>query len=261
MDISFRFTARAVFSLLLFLPLFSIAQVLERYPPGQEYYRGGWHSLNAEMKKIAKAQGLKPCANEDERYVMSVLVHPDGKANFVKDFDSITIQRNKCAYDMSRKLFSQLKGWTAPKADGIPVKAITTVNVIPYDLFNEKPKVLQNKIVQPQYYKGNDRFHYQVKKILESSISKNLDWRRVELVVMITAEGILESVEVRNIEISEISKKKLMSEVKAIKGSWKPATINGIPVSFRFIMTFQQQFNFELEKDKFDSYDRPYRGI
>ncbi len=260
MPFSFRTTLKFFCYLLLFLPVYSAAQVLERFPPGQQYYRGGWRSLDKEMKELAKTLDLKPCENDGERYIMSVLVNPDGKPNFVKDFDTVTIQQNKCAYDMSRKLLPHLKGWAAASVDGKPVKAITTINVIPYNLFNERPKITERKVVEPKYHKGNSSFHYQVKHILESSLSKNVDQRRVVLAVKISPEGVLENVEVRNIEVSELSRRKLIADIKAIKGKWTPATVNGIPVNFTLVLTFQQNFNFELEKDKFDNNDNTYRG-
>lgn len=246
-----RFRSLSAFLRCLFLlfPVITAAQILEKYPYGQGYYNGGLNRLNEELKEIAKAQSLKPCAEPGERYPMAVLVNPDGRARFVKDFDTLNIQRNKCAYDMSRILLPHLKGWIPAKVDGIAVKAITTVNIVPDVIFSPSRKVMADIILEPNYKKGNGNFHAQVKHILESSLAYNVDRRKVELAVVISPEGKIDDVQIRNTQLSEINNTKLAAAIKSIKGVWRPASVNGIPVRYTLLLNFQQDFNFDIQRD------------
>ncbi|QFG54201.1 energy transducer TonB [Chryseobacterium sp.] len=257
----FRCLSALLCSLVFLFPVITAAQILEKYPYGQGFYDGGLNRLNEELKEIARAQSLKPCAETGERYPMAVLVNPDGRARFIKDFDTLNIQRNKCAYEMSRKLFPHLKGWRAATVDGKPVKAVAMVNIVPNVIFSETRKVTPDIIIEPNYKKGNGNFHSQVKHILESSLAYNVDRRKVELAVVISPDGKIDDVQIRNTQLSEINNNKLAAAIKSIKGVWRPGSVNGIPVRYTLLMNFQQDFNFDMERESEHRSMPDYRGF
>ena len=123
----------------------------------------------------------------------------------------------------------------------------------PYLLFNKKIKTKESFREDPKFEKGNFYFQSQVKEIIESYIKENISGRRITLAFTITENGALENSKVSNLDISEIKEKELIDDILRIKGKWKPAKEYGVAIKCNLIMNFNQNFNFDLEKQKFEN--------
>ena len=80
--------------LLLLLIIFSQsinAQVLERYPKGQDFYKGGTQKFYSDIHKILLEKNIQPCENKNEVYDVKFVVYPDSTIKIVKDFDEENI--------------------------------------------------------------------------------------------------------------------------------------------------------------------------
>ena len=73
------------------------------------------------------------------------MVKPDSKVSFVKDFDTININNNKCAYDLSKKVLPHLKRWKPAEVNKEKVSALFTFEFFPDDL-------KQNYVTLPQRF-------------------------------------------------------------------------------------------------------------
>lgn len=94
--------------IIFFSAFFSLsdAQILNEYPEAQDFYEGGINALSVDVLQAIKSENLEPCDNKEEIYTISVLVNTDSKINLVKDFDTLNIRKNKCAFEFSKKTTS-----------------------------------------------------------------------------------------------------------------------------------------------------------
>lgn len=129
-------------------------EVLDRYPFGQDFYAGGLNQLNKEMVKIFKDQKLQPCERTEERYNVQIIIYEDSKISYVKDFDTLEVQKNKCAFDLSRKIFPYLKRWMPAKENGKVIAAITKIEIKPFYLYHSKEDPAKNETKSPSFKKG-----------------------------------------------------------------------------------------------------------
>lgn len=85
--------------------------ILEFYPIAQSFYPGGISELEKHVIKITKKLQLKPCENSSEYYGAKIIVFENSSIAYAKDFDTVNISKNKCAFDYSRKIIPHLKNW------------------------------------------------------------------------------------------------------------------------------------------------------
>lgn len=228
--------------------LYAQKEVLESYPPQQNFYVGGLTGLNKEMVKIVKEQNLLPCDGEEERYVITILVNEDKSINYVKDADSVEIQKNKCAFDYGRKIFPFLKSWIPAREDGKLVSAITKIMIEPFFLYHSKEDLSKNEFKKVEYKGGINSFRNKVKNIFEDRIKKNEN-KWTGLTFSINKKGEIEDVELMG-AFSDIEKKKIIYDIISIKGTWKPATFNGVPFKSKSSMSLVQNFDLGFEHEK-----------
>ena len=242
-----------LFLILLLSGFFSLsdAQILNEYPEGKDFYAGGINALSADVLQAIKLADLKPCANKEEIYTISVLVNPDSKINLVKDFDTLNIQKNKCAFEFSKKLLPHLKKWQPAKVDDLPVKAVATFTVKPADLFYTEKNEISTA---PEFPKGLHNFRMIVKDIFEKSLKHN-KYGRTELTFVVGLAGNIEDVLVKG-DYNERERKQLIHEITNIKERWKPATVDGQPVKYRMKMIVSQEFDHTWEREKFEQQER-----
>lgn len=243
-----------LFLALLFSALFSMgnAQILNEYPEGQDFYEGGIAALSNDVLQAIKTENLKPCNNKEEIYTISVLVNPDSKINLVKDFDTLNIRKNNCAFEFSKKLLSHLKKWQPAIVEGVPVKAVASFTVKPADLFYTKTSEVRTAAEFP---KGMHNFRMIVKDIFTKSLKHN-KYGRTELTFVVGLAGNIEDVVLKG-DYNERDRKRLIYEITNIKERWKPETINGQPVKSRMKMIVNQEFDHTWEREKFEQPVRP----
>ena len=220
-------------------------EVLDRYPPGQDFYAGGGNQLFKEMVKIVKEQNLPPCENRTEKYNLQILIYENSTISYVKDFDSIEIQKNKCAFDFSRKIMPHLKKWMPAKEEGKFVAAIATVNINPFYLYYSKDEPIKNVEKRPTFKKGMESFGFEIKSIFERKIKKNED-KIVSLKFAVNENGDMEDFEIQG-SYTENEKKEIINQLSKIKGKWNPATFNGVPFKFWLQQPIRQNFDIQTE--------------
>lgn len=259
--------SRKIFLLILFV-LYNLLQaqqleeVLGSYPKGQDFYKGGPKSLFIEMKGIIFEQNLKPCLNSEETYALPVIVKPDSTISFVKDFDSVNIAKNKCAYYMGRKIVPHLKNWVPARENNVNVSAITEILIYPFFLENFNTDIKKNIITQVKHSKGSEYFAREVRYIFFKEIGEN-DGRLSTLVFTITEGGNMEDLYVEGPNLTEINKKNIIRKVLQIKGKWTPATLNGVPFKEKYrqgIILLRENVMYDTTGKDFQKYmDRKFQ--
>lgn len=230
--------------------IFAQIEVLDKYPYGQDFYAGGLNQLNKEIVKIVKEQKLQPCERSEERYNVQILVSENSTINYVKDFDTINIQKNKCAFDFSRKIIPHLKRWMPAKENGKFIGAIAKIEINPFYLVNSKDDPSKNEKEIATYKKGMKAFGFEIKSIFERYVKKNED-KRAWLIFVVNENGDMEDFKIEG-DFSDNDKKDIINSLSKIKGKWNPATFNNIPVRYRIRQPLLQQFDLQVELDNKD---------
>lgn len=229
-------------------------EVLDKYPYGQDFYAGGRNQLNKEMVKVVKEQKLLSCEKSEEQYDIQILVNKDSSINYVKDFDSVKINNNKCAFDFSRKIIPYLKRWIPAKENGSYVAAIATISIQPFYLYHSKDDPSKNESKSPTYKRGMENFSEEIKSIFQDKLRKNEN-RSIELIFTVNEYGDMQDFIVTG-DFSERDKKDVIRSLSKIKGKWNPATFNGIALRTKLRQPITQYFDFQLEQERVKSMDQ-----
>lgn len=235
---------------LFFIINISYAQieVLDRYPFGQDFYAGGQNQLNKEMVKIFKDQKLQPCEKSEEKYDVQIIVYENSTISYVKDFDTLEIQKNKCAFDLSRKIFPYLKRWVPARENGKVIAAITKIQVKPFYLYNSKEDPTKNEEKSPTFKKGLPAFQFEIKSVFEKYIKNNKD-QRSSLTFVVNEQGDMEDIKIDG-DFSEADKNDVIKSLSRMKGKWNPATFNNTPIKTRMRQSIIQEFDMRLELEE-----------
>lgn len=225
--------------------IFAQNEVLDKYPYGQDFYAGGLNQLNKEMVKVVKELKLLPCEKSEERYNVKILVYENSTINYVKDFDIVDIQKNKCAFNFSRKIIPHLKRWMPAKVNGKFIGAITKIEINPFYLVNSKDDPSKNKKENPTFKKGIKAFGFEIKSIFERYIKKNED-KRALLTFVVNENGEMVDFEIEG-DFFDYEKKDIINSLSKIKGKWNPATFNNIPIRAKIRQPIFQQFDLQIE--------------
>ncbi|RKS96733.1 hypothetical protein [Chryseobacterium defluvii] len=242
-----------LFLLILFVSFNTLQaqqEVLERYPYGQSPYEGGTDALILEMIQVIKKNEFSPCPST-EKYMLPILVNADASINFVKDPDTVSVFKNKCAFEFSRKLISYLKKWKPAVENGKPVGAIAEIQIEPFYLYYSKENPKLNEYKKPKFKNGMKVFGGHVKNIIEKNLSTNED-KKLYLSFVVSEKGVAENFQIDG-NYTAAEKANMANELKKIKGEWEPATFNGIPMKFKFYNEFNQEFSFDYERSKYEN--------
>ncbi|WP_265428939.1 hypothetical protein [Chryseobacterium sp. YIM B08800] len=225
------------FILIFFLVYFN-SQVLPQYPRGQDFYEGGSYGLLVDMIKVTRENKIKKCANNDEIYYPSVLVYPDATINFVKDFDSINIQKNKCAYDFAIKILPKLKKWNPAIVDSVKMKAIAKFPVAPFVLYHSKLNPKENVFTPPIYSNGHDELLKKVSIVLTKDVLSNTtDYSLIAFVI--NEKGKIINTYLTSDGISRFYSEKLSIQLSNLSGDWAPATFNSAPTTWFYLVALK----------------------
>lgn len=231
---------------ILLISLFSTeitAQVYESYPRGQESYIGGNAQFYKDFHQIIIDQDFKPCENKNELYSLDLVVYPDRKVKYIKDNDSLDVVRNKCAFDLARNVVKYMKAWKPAVIEGKEVAAITHFMIFPNDLFeNYSESYDAEAVIKDATFEGgiNAFRNKVVQNVNPTRFTWNQDFGIVVLFV-VERDG-----SISNIRLEESSGLKefddmVIDGVASIKNKWSPATINGVPVRYRFKLPLRFQ--------------------
>ena len=217
--------------------------VIYEFAPGQEFYQGGKPQLYKEIHQILLDKKLGKCESEDENYVASVLIKEDSKISFVKDFDTVAVQSNKCAYDLIRNVLPHLKNWKSASVDGKRVNAIARIAFLPdalFDKYKEGSVILEP--TDPEFPGGIHAFRQQFMRNFNADVIGH--GRRkvnIELTFVVGQDGVIQDIKFSGDKDKQFSKEAIRA-LSQITTRWTPATINGSPVRYRFRLPLQMVF-------------------
>lgn len=239
---------KAKFILMLILLLrFSLAysqtDILERFPENQMPYEGGYKGYYKDFHDIIVEKKLQPCTNSGELYQFSVLIQPDSSIQFIRDLNTKVVETNRCAYNLAREVAKYQKGWKPALVDGIKRAAVARFIVFPDDFFNNYRAGYYPLFNAPVYNDyGKDHLEHFRKELVSKLDLRRFSWNdifTVETEFMITKDGKLtDAVLTKKTGLEEFDKMVLMT-FKDMKKKWKPATVNGQPIDFRFRLTLR----------------------
>ncbi|MFC4686191.1 hypothetical protein ACFO4P_04490 [Epilithonimonas pallida] len=232
------------FLLLLFLSSFyySQSEILDKYPPGVSFYEKGELNFLKELQDAAKENDIKSCDKKTDFYKLSWIVYPDKTIKFIKDPDTVSVGKSKCAYDFAKKTFKYLKDWNPVIINGKSYAALVQYEIYPSDILAFKiSDNLTPDFKQAEYPGGYKRFHSDIERIIQNTMSKyriNLNNETVNVSFKISKEGYMKDIKFSpNIPFRTIDD--LLLDFKKLT-KWKPGTRNGVAVetSYNMPMTF-----------------------
>ncbi len=234
--------------LLLFISsyCYSQSEILDKYPPNMFFYGKGELNFLKELQSIAKDNEIKPCKNKSDFYKLAWIVYPDKTIKFIKDADTVSVGKNKCAYDFAKRTFKFLQDWNPVIINGKSYAALVQYEIYPSDILAYKiPEDLKQDIQQAQYPGGYERLGRDIERIIQNTMSKykiNLNGETVYVNFKISKNGSMMDVKFSsNIPFTTIDD--LILDFKKLN-QWKPATKNGVSVesNFRMPMTFSYNY-------------------
>ncbi|KIA89297.1 hypothetical protein [Kaistella jeonii] len=232
---------KKLYFLIFFFPLMISAQILEYFPNYQVPYIGGYESYYKDFHDIIVAKNLEPCSNKEEFYQLKLLINANKSVSFIKDHNEQNVAKNKCAYTLAREVAQSQKNWNAAIVDGFPKAAVATFLIFPADLFENYQDGYLPKFSYPTYgnYKNNGVEEFR-KGIVNRIDVRGFDWNdRFNIIAefIITKEGKIENiVMIKSSSMIEFDKR-IVYGIQSTKKMWKPATVNGKPVDYRYRLT------------------------
>lgn len=232
--------------LLLSLSIFTSAQVLSEYPSGQSFYKGGEVNFLSDFQKNMLEDQIQACENPKEKYLVKFVVYADGKISYVKDFDTINIAKNKCAFDVARKVFPKLKNFTPAQYLDAERAAITSVEINPTRIKNLKfskdrfgTTWAYDVNNAPAIYNGDVLALRKKLAMIFGSMIDNffIDYVSVTVKFNIDEYGVLNSPQIVKGELREDAKKFIFKRILKLKNI-KPATKDGKDVKSEYTFPF-----------------------
>lgn len=231
------FLKRTLLVILLIISFKAFCQttVYDKYPFGQEAYKGGFKQLNNELHQIIKDRNLKPCDDDKQIYKVELIVKSDSTITLIKNPDSLYIKRNKCAYEMLKKTLPYLENWIPAKFKGENLNAIYTFDFIPNAIYND--------VVSAEFPGGLIAFQRKFTDNFDvPSLMRNGSYK-IELNFTKNTEGKIEDMQVFSDKYDAELEFRAKTALMSIKEKWKPGMINGVIVKSK--MRLPITLNFE----------------
>ena len=231
---------RILFLLVLF-PLFCSAQILDAYPKGQEFYRGGITKLYEDVHEVFTKFNIKPCENKNEFYNLKLVVNKDASISLVKDYDELAIKENSCAYEKAKLAVSNILGWQPAEVEGQKFPAVVEVPFYPASLFSGyRAGYTAYQYFKPVSYPGgqkaleDDLKQYFMGLFFDYQINGDL-----VMIFKIDRYGHIYDLVLESRIENEEFKKDIIKTIKRFnkKKTWIPASIHGQPVASEFHYT------------------------
>ena len=222
-------------------------QIIELYSAAEPFYKDGEQGLLLDMIRIAKENDMQPCPVE-EAYSPSVLVNVNSKINFVQDFDSLNIAKNKCAFDFTKKILPHLKNWKVLNRKGANYPAIAKFKVQPFFIYHSEIDPTKNKTTLPVFPKGINNFRQYVGDIFSRELKENKR-TSYSLTFVIDENGDMKDVDIVVYPVQKMKNKdELIRQILKMSGKWKPATFNNANIKYSMRLPLLQEFNMSWEK-------------
>ena len=236
---------KPIYFLLLLLPSLFYSQILDEYPKGQSFYKGGITAFYKEAHHFLVENNSKEC-NENEIYVPRILITADRKVKLVQDSDTINVSENKCAYSLAKSVLKGLKNWQSAEVKGGSFGAITDFVFYPKDLMsNYKDGYNAYNFVESAKYpeetkEFDQEFHDNFMALFED-YHINGD---VNLEYYVDERGdIVDARIYPSIDNKEFNKD-FFRALKRLKKKWKPALYSNLPIRQRFAFPVRFSTNF-----------------
>ena len=232
----------------LLCPLLFNAQILDQFPRGQNFYEGGITKVYNDIHQIIVDQKLEKCTDPKELYRLNLLLTREGDIKFVKDFDTLSIAKNQCAYDLSKTLAINLKGkkWIPAEVKGQKFSSIIYLLIYPDDLFgNYKIGYVPSNYSSPAIYKdGEEKLRTKFHDTFQSLFADYNLSGRFYLDFYINADGEIVSPSLKPDVMNQVFKNEVFRTLKRLNHKWNPATFRGIPVKSKISVpiTFSMEF-------------------
>lgn len=208
------------------------------YPHNQQPYKGGETQFYKDFHQILIDKNLKPCDQKSEIFYLKVLITENASIKYVKDDTNKDLaEKNKCAYDLGLQVVRYMDKWNPAIIDGVAKPAVAGFFINPNDLFEnyqegytpkEEPALFENRS------DGISRFRNEVvKKINLTGFQWKNSFKLVTMFV-VKADGTIDEVKLEQSSGIQEFDERIIRGIKAIKKKWKPATVGGIPVNYRF---------------------------
>jgi hypothetical protein len=224
---------------LLFSNLFS-AQVLDAYPEGQDFYKGGEEQFFKELNKVLIDSKLNPCENKKEVFFMKILVYPDSHISFVQELDTKALENNKCANDLVKKALAKLDNFTPAIYENKPTPAIASFYFYPDDLFgNYKENYSPNEEEYhlAEFPGGMKSFRSLfISCFSDSNFSYNMDFKFVINFEVNTIGEIQNIMLDKNFENKKFADRIVKCVIPKNNILFTPGTFKGTPVITKFRM-------------------------
>ena len=215
----------------------SFAQdIYEQYPAGQTDYIGGNVQFYKDFHQVLKDKKLQPCENKKEAFSFRIVVYPDKKIKYVKSEDSESLEKNKCAFELTKEVAKYLTGWNPAIVDGNKVAAVTSFWIIPHELFQELPQGYDpiNDMEMATYEGGINNFRKKVFQSIDLSRFTFTGTFRLEVTFIVETDGKMSDVQLAQSTGLKAFDDMVIKSISQIRNKWTPGNIHGIPVRYRF---------------------------
>ena len=220
---------------LFFSSLIFSQTIHEQYPDNQIDYVGGNVQFYKDFQKVLRDKNLEPCSDKNENLNFRLVIYPDKTIKYVKSDDPIT-ESFKCTFELSKQVVKHLKGWNPAEVNGQKVAAATTFLIIPNELFSDLPEGYDpvNDLQMAMYEGGIQKFRNKVYQGIDISGYNFTGTFRMEATFYIERDGSMSNIELAQSSGLKVFDDMLVKSLSKIKNKWKPGTIHGIPVRYKF---------------------------
>ena len=215
----------------------SFAQdIYEQYPAGQTDYIGGNVQFYKDFHQVLIDKKLQPCENKNEAISFRIVVYPDKKIKYIKSEDSESLEKNKCAFELTKEVAKYLTGWNPAIVDGNKVAAVTSFWIIPHELFQELPQGYDpiNDMEMATYEGGINNFRKKVFQSIDLSRFTFTGTFRLEVTFIVETDGKMSDVQLAQSTGLKAFDDMVIKSISQIRNKWTPGSIHGIPVRYRF---------------------------
>lgn len=212
-------------------------EILDDYPPTQHFYQKGELNFLKDLQKVALENDLKPCENPEEHYQPKWIVKQDSTIVFIKDMDTINIQKNKCAFDFTKNVFKYLEGWNPVFYNQKTYAAIATYDINPSDIFKlQINDDLKPNFTRAEYRGGDTAFRIGVERLINPIFDRNhltLNNQDITIRFKVSKLGMVKEIKIYP-QIPFRIEDEILAAVQQDLKKWKPAMLNGIAVEQQF---------------------------
>ncbi|MBP3839816.1 MAG: TonB family protein [Chryseobacterium sp.] len=229
-----------LFYFLLFISTFLSCQTqLITFTNDQHSYLVGKTNFYKDFQKVLLEKKLKPCDNKNE-FLSAYVVVLENDTAVLYDPEKLQKSENKCAREITKEVVKNMPGWVSAKIDGSPKAAVEQYYIYPDAFFNnfKAGYNAEDLIVLPTFEGGIDAFRKEVMKRTDPQdfYVKGKGKVTVTVLFVLDEKGEMENLKLENSSGLKEYDEMILRSIKKIKNKWKPATLHGVPVRFKFRM-------------------------